>query len=234
MAPSCAIILQHGPPPRGRGEQMSLFSMLMPREGQFFTKFNEHAALIVKGGRELSDLLHEYGDVSGRAARISRIEQIEHEADRITRDTVELLHRTFVTPFDRDVIHRLISRMDDILDLIQDTAETLVLYDIQQLTPEANHLANLVQICCERVEAAIVLLSSMDNAREILKICEDIDGLESDADRVMRSAVSKLFRDEKDDRQLIKLKAIYELLEATTDKCQDVANVIEGVVLENG
>ncbi|MBX3694355.1 MAG: DUF47 domain-containing protein [Steroidobacteraceae bacterium] len=213
---------------------MSFLSALMPREGQFFTMFNEHAALVVKGGRELCDLLHEYADVSGRATRTRRIEEIEHEADRVTREAVELLHKTFVTPFDRDVIHRLISRMDDILDLIQDTAETLVLYDIQHLTAEANHLANLVQICCERVEAATVLLSSMKNAREILKICEDIDGLESDADRVMRGAVSKLFRDETDDRQLIKLKAVYELLEATTDKCQDVANVIEGVVLENG
>ena len=102
------------------------------------------------------------------------------------------------------------------------------------VTPEAIHLANLVQICCERVQSAVVLLSSMKNANEILKISEDIDGLESDADRVMRAAISKLFRDERDDRQLIKLKAVYELLEATTDKCQDVANVIEGVVLENG
>ncbi len=213
---------------------MSLFSALMPREGQFFTLFNNHAALVVQGGRELFELLQEYDNVLGRGARISRIEEIEHKADRVTRDAVELLHKTFVTPFDRDVIHRLISRMDDILDLIQDTAESLVLYDIQHLTPEAIHLANLVQICCERVQSAVVLLSSMKNAKEILKISEDIDGLESDADRVMRSAISKLFRDERDDRQLIKLKAVYELLEATTDKCQDVSNVIEGVVLENG
>jgi len=213
---------------------MSLFSALMPREGQFFTLFNDHAALVVQGGRELFELLQEYDNVLGRGARISRIEEIEHKADRVTRDAVELLHKTFVTPFDRDVIHRLISRMDDILDLIQDTAESLVLYDIQHLTPEAIHLANLVQICCERVQSAVVLLSSMKNAKEILKISEDIDGLESDADRVMRSAISKLFRDGRDDRQLIKLKAVYELLEATTDKCQDVSNVIEGVVLENG
>ena len=213
---------------------MSLLSTLMPREGQFFTLFNDHAALVVQGGRELFELLQEYDNVPGRGARISRIEEIEHKADRVTRDAVELLHKTFVTPFDRDVIHRLISRMDDILDLIQDTAESLVLYDIQQLTPEAIHLANLVQICCERVQSAVVLLSSMKNANEILKISEDIDGLESDADRVMRAAISKLFRDERDDRQLIKLKAVFLLLEATTDKCQDVANVIEGVVLENG
>lgn len=212
---------------------MSIFSALMPREGQFFTLFNQHAALIVEGGRALSDLLHNYGDVAGREGRIANIERIEHAADRVTRETVALIHKTFVTPFDRDVIHRLISRMDDILDLTQDTAESLVLYDIQQLTPEANHLANLVQICCERVQAATNLLSSMQNANEILKISEDIDRLESDADRVMRGAISRLFREEPDVRQVIKLKAVYELLEAATDKCQDVANLIEGVVLEN-
>lgn len=212
---------------------MSIFSALMPREGQFFALFNQHAALVVEGGRALSDLLHNYADVAGREGRIANIERIEHAADRITRETVALLHKTFVTPFDRDVIHRLISRMDDILDLTQDTAESLVLYDIQKLTPEANHLANLVQICCERVQAATALLSSMQNATEILKISEDIDRLESDADRVMRGAISRLFREEPDVRQVIKLKAVYELLEAATDKCQDVANLIEGVVLEN-
>ena len=213
---------------------MRLFSALMPQEGQFFTLFNDHSAFIVQGGRELSQLLQDYDNSAGRAARIARIEDIEHGGDRVTRDAVSLLHKTFVTPFDRDDIHRLISRMDDILDLIQDTAESLVLYDIQHLTPEASHLANLVQICCERVQSAVVLLSSMKNANAILKISQEIDQLESDADRVMRAAISKLFRDESDPRQVIKLKAVYELLEAATDKCQDVANLIEGVVLENG
>ena len=124
--------------------------------------------------------------------------------------------------------------MDDILDLIQDTAESLMLYDVHSLTPEVLHLADLVQVCCARVADAVTQLSSMDNGPAILKICQEIDGLETDADRVMRSAISKLFREEQDVRQLVKLKAVYELLELTTDKCQDVALVIEGVVLENG
>jgi uncharacterized protein Yka (UPF0111/DUF47 family) len=123
--------------------------------------------------------------------------------------------------------------MDDILDLIQDAAESLMLYDIQRVTPEAIHLANILQICCDRVHTAVGLLNSMDNAPQILKLAQDIDQLESDADRVMRSAISKLFREESDVRQVIKLKAVYELLETATDKCQDVANVIEGVVIEN-
>jgi uncharacterized protein Yka (UPF0111/DUF47 family) len=123
--------------------------------------------------------------------------------------------------------------MDDILDLIQDVAESAMLYDLQQVSPEAQQLADLNQMCCERVQSAVKLLSNMENADAILKICGEIDRLESDSDRVMRSAMSKLFRDEADVRQLIKLKAIYELLESVSDKCEDVANVIEGVVLEN-
>jgi predicted phosphate transport protein (TIGR00153 family) len=212
---------------------MQFLSALMPREGQFFDLFNRHSELIVKGAKSLAELLQNYQDLARRDAIIEEIAQTERNADRITHDTVALLHATFVTPFDRDDIHRLISRMDDILDLIQDAAESLMLYDIQKLTPEAAHLANLVQICCERVCSAVQLLKSMDNAAQILKLAQDIDQLESDADRVMRSAVSKLFREESDVRQVIKLKAVYELLETATDKCQDVANVIEGVVIEN-
>lgn len=213
---------------------MQLFSRLMPREVRFFDLFNQHAALVVQGGAAIADLLRNYDDVAGRAARIEQIGEIEHAADRITRETVERLHKTFVTPFDRDDIHRLISRMDDVLDLIQDAAESLVLYDIHEVPPEASHLADLVKICCERVQSATVLLSSMENAQSILMVCQEIDGLESDADRVMRGAISKLFRENGDVRQVIKLQAIYEILETATDKCQDVANVIEGVVLENG
>ncbi len=212
---------------------MQLFSALMPREGQFFTLFNRHADFIVEGSKALQVLLDSYNSPGDHEASIRRIQEIEQSADRVTHETVALLHKTFVTPFDRDAIHRLISSMDDILDLIQDTAETLMLYDIKRLTPETSHLGNIVQICCGRVQAAVRLLVSMDNATAALKIAQEIDALESDADRVMRAAISRLFREEADVRQVIQLKAVYELLESATDKCQDVANIIEGVVLEN-
>ncbi|GMW05375.1 MAG: hypothetical protein AMXMBFR8_01720 [Nevskiales bacterium] len=213
---------------------MQLFSRLMPREGRFFDLFNQHAALVVQGGIAINELLQAYDDESGRADRIHRIGEIERAADRVTHDTVLLVHKTFVTPFDRDDIHRLISRMDDILDLIQDAAESLLLFDVRAVGPEACHLADLVRICCERVQAAIGMLPSMDNAASILRVCQDIDAIESDADRLMRGAVSRLFREEKDVREVIKHQAIYQLLETATDRCQDVANLIEGVVLENG
>ena len=121
---------------------MQLFSRLMPREGRFFDYFNRHAALVVKGGAALAELLQAYEDEAGRAQRIEQIGEVEHAADRVTRETVALLHKTFITPFDRNDIHRLISRMDDILDLIQDAAESLMLYDIRRVPAEALHLAD--------------------------------------------------------------------------------------------
>jgi predicted phosphate transport protein (TIGR00153 family) len=213
---------------------MKLLSVLMPRERHFFTLFNRHASLVVRGSKALTDMLGAYTDNGKREEWIAKIGEIEHAADDVTRETVSLMHTTFVTPFDRDQINRLISRMDDILDLIQDTAESMLLYDVHHVTPEATHLANLIDLCAGRVQSAVGLLSSMDNGPEILKVCQEIDVLESDADRVMRAAISRLFREEQDVRELIKLKAVYELLETTTDKCHDVGKVIEGVVLENG
>ncbi len=212
---------------------MNFIARLMPREGRFFHLFDNHAKLIVDGALALADVLRHYENGKDRDAGIKHIEDAEHAADRITHETVQLLHTTFVTPFDRDDIHRLISRMDDVLDLIQDTAESLVLYDIQKVTPEATQLAELVLRCAERVQSAVGLMASMADAPAILKICQEIDALESEADKVMRGAISQLFRNESDVRQLIKLKAVYESLESATDKCQDVANVIESVVLEN-
>ena len=210
-----------------------MFGSLMPREGKFFDLFNQHADRIAAGSRELALLMEQYSDMEARQKGLDAIDTIEKAADKITHETVSLLHKTFITQFDRETILQLINQMDDILDLIQDVAESAMLYDLQRVTPEAQQLAELNQMCCDRVKSAVGLLSSMDNADAILKLCTEIDRLESDSDRVMRSAMSKLFRDEADVRQLIKLKALYELLESVSDKCEDVANVIEGVVLEN-
>ncbi|MBK7250007.1 MAG: DUF47 domain-containing protein [Gammaproteobacteria bacterium] len=206
----------------------------MPREGRFFTFFERHADLILEAATVLAQLLRDYGNRAGREAGIARIGELEHAADRVTRETVGLLHQTFVTPLDRDDIHRLISHMDDVLDLIQDTAEALSLYDIELLTNESCELAELLRECCVRIQGAVRLLRRAGNGPETLRLCNEIDALESQADRVMRAGISKLFREEQDVRQLIKLETVYQLLEAATDQCEDVANIIEGVVLENG
>jgi uncharacterized protein len=212
---------------------MSFIAKLMPREARFFDLFNQHAELAKEAGAATLALLAQYPDQLARAKQLDRIQDLEHRADRVTQETFGLMHKVFVTPFDRDYIHRLVSQLDDILDLIQDTGESLALYDIQSVTPEASRLAECLNQCCERVAKAVAGLRDMKNAQEILQTCREIDGLESDADRIMRSAISALFRSTMDTRELIKLKAVYELLEAATDKCQDVANVVESIVLEN-
>ncbi|MET0281585.1 MAG: DUF47 family protein [Steroidobacteraceae bacterium] len=212
---------------------MGFIANLVPREGKFFDFFNQHAARAAEASNELTLLLSEYADVPGRAIRAERINTLEHEADRITHETATLLHTIFVTPLDRDDIHRLISRMDDVIDLMQDTAESLHLYDVQTVTSHAVELAQLLREGCENLQAAVALLSNMKNAPEILKLCREVDRMESRADRVMRNAISLLFREEADIRQVIKLKAVYELLETATDRCQDVADILESVILQN-
>ncbi len=207
-----------------------MFGRLMPSEGKFFELFNQHAELCVKGAKEMVSLMTNFDDLE---IRVHAIESIEKQADKLTHNTIEMLHKTFITPLDRDDIHHLITRMDDILDLLEDAAQTISLYDIKAITPEAKRLAELCLASTEKVKAAVELLHNMDNSREILAICEEIDRLESDADHVMRAAMSKLFRDEPDVRNLIKLKAIYEILETVTDRCEDVANIIEGIIVEN-
>ncbi|MEO7031085.1 MAG: DUF47 domain-containing protein [Herbaspirillum sp.] len=207
-----------------------MFGRFMPTEGKFFELFSQHADLCVKGGEEIVALMSDFDNLD---MRVHSIETIEKQADKVTYKTIDLLHKTFITPIDRDDIHHLITRMDDILDLIEDAAQTVSLYDLKVITPECQRLAELCLHSIQKVQAAVALLSNMDNSPEILAICEEIDRLESDADHVMRAAMSKLFRDEPDVRNLIKLKAIYEILETVTDRCEDVANLIEGIVVEN-
>lgn len=207
-----------------------MFGRLMPTEGKFFELFIHHGDLCVKGAKEMVALMTNFDDLEHR---VHAIESVEKQADKITHQTLELLHKTFITPLDRDDIHRLITRMDDILDLLEDAAQTISLYDIKAITPEAKRLAELCLAGAEKVRTAVGMLHSMDNATQILLVCEEIDRVESDADHVMRAAMSKLFRDEPDVRNLIKLKAIYEILETVTDRCEDVANIIEGIIVEN-
>ena len=207
-----------------------MFGRFMPKEGRFFELFNDHARAIVDGSRELAQLMSHFDDLQRRAYSI---ESIEKRADKITHATVDLLHKTFITPIDRDDIHQLITTKDDILDLIEDVAHSIFLYDIKIVTPEAKKLAEICVACSEKVQSSVNLLHSMENSAEILAICEDIDRLESEADHVMRAAMAKLFREETDVRQVIKLKEIYELLEGVTDKCEDVANIIEGIIVQN-
>ena len=213
-----------------------LFGKLLPREGNFFEMFNQHADRIVEAANAFASLVRNYSDPILRDKYNQDVDNAERAADRVTQDVNRAIHKTFITPIDREQIHSLINTMDDVADLIQDSAETMALYDVRQMNDEILRLTDLSVKCCERVRDAVKLLDKIADpatAEAALKTCEEIDRLESDADRVLRSAMSKLFREEPDVREVIKLKAIFELLETITDKCEDVANQIEGIVLEN-
>ena len=203
----------------------------MPREGRFFDHFNAHAEQVVLAAQQLVALMSVGPEEM--PAVVAAIDEIETRADKITHDTSALLHTTFITPFDRDAIHALINDLDDIVDSIQDVAEGISLYNIRRLTPDAVQMAELTLSCCERVKQIVKLIVDMDHAADILRTCREIEQLESDCDRVMRAALSRVFRDERDPLQVIKMKAVYEGLEKISDHCEDVSKVIEGLVLEN-
>jgi predicted phosphate transport protein (TIGR00153 family) len=211
-----------------------MFGRLMPKEGKYFDLFNSHAVLIAEGGKALSNLIAALVDQPELADKFAEeIDSLERKADAITHDTLSQLHTSFITPFDRDEIHQLINGMDDILDIMQDVAESISLYDIRRVPEDAKAMAVVTENCCVCVQSVVKLLHSMDNAPAILKLCHQIDELESEADRSLRGAMSKVFREEPDAREVIKLKEIYELLESVTDRCKDVAGTIEAIVLEN-
>jgi predicted phosphate transport protein (TIGR00153 family) len=213
-----------------------LFGKLLPREGNFFELINQHGGYIAEGSKAFVAMIQNYADPLQREKHAQEVDHAEHQADKVTAEVNRLLHKTFITPIDREQIHGLINTMDDVLDLLQDSTETMSLYDVREVTPEVLRLAELAAKCCDRVAHVVTLLPNIGRGEVMeaaLKTCEEIDQLESDADRVMRAAMSRLFREQGDVRELIKLKTIYEQLESITDRCEDVANLVEGVVLEN-
>jgi len=207
-----------------------MFGRLLPRETSFFDFFEQHAGLTLQGAREFLSLVTTGANVGAKA---KRVKEIEHETDVITHHCVEALHKTFITPIERDDIHRLITRMDDIMDFVEAAAERIVLYEIREMTPEVRDMADVLVRAMVEVEQALKGLRDTKNADMVVKKCIDINRLENEGDAILRNAVARLFKEEKDPITVIKWKEIYENLESATDRCEDVANIIEGVVLEH-
>lgn len=212
------------------------FSKLMPHDGNFFELFNEHAAHIVAASESFLKFIEHYNDESLRAKYTQDVDSAEHACDDVVKEVHRRLHKTFITPIDRDQIFDLINTMDDVADLIQNGTEAMHLYNVKQMTVEMLHMAQLCKQCCIGVKNAVGMLKDISEpevAKAALKTCDEIDQLESGADRLLSTAITKLFREDIEVRELIKLQRIYELLEEVTDKCEDVANLVEGIVLEN-
>jgi uncharacterized protein len=202
----------------------------LPREEDFFGLFERHAALTVEGAKEMRRLVQGDGNISALAARIK---ELEHETDVITHTCVERLHKTFITPLDRDDIHRLITRMDDVMDYIEAAAISVSVYDITEMTAPARALADVLVRATEAVAVAVAGLKNLKQADTILQACIEVNRLENEGDDILRNALADLFRGATDPLLVLKWKEIYEALENATDRCEDVANVIEGVVLEH-
>jgi len=206
-----------------------MFRKLFPREEKFFILFEQSAALIVEGSQEFCEMLK---DMPNCESHSKKIKEIEHKADDVTHSAVDLLHKTFITPLDREDIHELIKKMDDIIDLIDGASQKMNLYEIKEATPELKALAEICLKSAHDVKKMVNSLQNMGNREEIIARCIEINRLENEADQVHRAAMAKLFREETDIRQLIKLKEIYALVESATDRCEDVANIVEGIVVE--
>lgn len=203
---------------------------LIPKEQSFFELFEKAAQNVHQGTLLLLEFLEQFNDLSERA---KRIKDIEHAGDQLTHETLNRMNRTFITPLDREDIHELTARMDDILDLIDTAVNRTVLYKVKESTPDAVKLAQCLRHATKLLVEVMPLLRDMKNAPKILEACIAIHTQENEADRIEQHALAALFENQHDPAYIIKWKDIYEDLEVATDRCEDVANVLEGIVLKN-
>jgi len=203
----------------------------IPKEEKFFDLFEELADRIEMGGKLFLEMVEE--DLYNEA-KIARLKEIEHEADVITHRTYEKMHTTFLTPLDREDIHSLINKMDSILDMTEATAARIFLYRVKKPSAELIEQARILNEAIGKVKTIIHALRDMKNAPLILQISVEINTLENAGDVILRAAMAHLFENEQDVRELIKWKEIYERIEEAIDVCEDVSNIVEGIVLKNG
>jgi uncharacterized protein len=207
-----------------------MFKFLVPREDGFFVQFDALACCQVEVTQTFIDMLSHFGDA---AAKEQHIRDIEHRADEISHHAIELLHKTFITPFDRDLILKLISRMDDVIDLVDSVARRMILYGVTEATKELMEMGLVLQKACLEIQKAVGNLRDLRCASDIYRSCIAINKLENDGDALRDAVVSRLFHENHDALEVFKWKEIYEDVETAIDRCEDVANIIEGVVLEN-
>jgi hypothetical protein len=201
---------------------------LLPRQGRFFEDFIKLSAELRKGAHALKDML---AGAQPDMHKADVIKDIEHACDKVTHDIVDQLNRTFVTPLDREDIHALASSLDDVMDAIDAAAAVVRLYKIQQVRSGARRLANIV---CEAVDLIAEAMALLEKREGVLELAARITLLEHDADSVHQDAIVGLFDQERDPIAVIKWKEIYDFLEAATDRCEDVSNLLEGVMVKNG
>jgi predicted phosphate transport protein (TIGR00153 family) len=201
---------------------------LLPRQGRFFEEFVILAGEIRKGSRLLKQML---ATNPPDMAQVDAIKEVEHACDNCTRGIIDRLNRTFVTPLDREDIHALASSLDDVMDAVDGAAAVVRLYKITEVRAGARRLADIVCDAVDRIHEAI---TALERRKGVLELCARVSQLEHEADRVHQDAIVELFDQEHDPIEVIKWKEIFDFLEAATDRCEDVANLLEGVIVKNG
>ncbi len=200
----------------------------LPREEKFFALFNQQVQVICAAAGLLVD-----GAEQGNS-RLAEVAQqiiaLEHKGDEIIHEILTRLNQTFITPLDPEDIHSLSSRLDDVLDGIEDAVHRMVAYRLDSIPPEMILLARIIQRCSQALEKAF---HALEKSEKVMEDCIEINRLENEADNLVRGTVAALFETQKDAIQLIKLKEIYDFLENTTDRCEDVADVLQNVVVKN-
>ncbi len=208
-----------------------LMATVTPRSDNYFVLFNHLADRVVKGSKVLATM-SAVSDAERFEEHFKELRTIEREADEYTKEILISLHKTFITPFDRREIRELAKALDDIVDYMEDIPQSVNIYGQTSFTPEMVALAQILLRASEKVRDAVNMLVDMKNAGRILRTCEEISGIEGEADHVMRAGMRRLFAEESDARTLIRSKELYDLFEEAVDSCEDVADLIHGVVLE--
>lgn len=206
-----------------------MLKRLLPRQVSFFQLFEQAADKLVLASTEFSNLLQH---LDNQQHYVDLIAKHEEEADQIAHANFELLHKTFITPFDRHDIHELTSKMDDVLDLINRIAQRFPFYQLKTVPEEAIKLSKLSIEATNHIKQATYYLNSLKNAPEIFNHCQAVDHVESQAHQVVLAGERKLFSEETDFKQFFKIKEIYAHTKLVINRCQDVANILKGIILE--
>ncbi len=200
---------------------------LTPKEVDFFKMLRESSANVLEGARALKELMENYTEVE---TKVKRIQEIEHEGDQITHRIFDKLNKTFITPIDSEDIYSLTSQLDDVLDAVEGIASRFLNFKITEPTPEAKDLVDIIYRAAEEINKALGNLKDLDHT---LPFCVEINRLENEADDIVESLIGRMFEEEEDIRKLLKWKEIYSRMEVAADRCEDVANVIEAIVVKN-
>lgn len=205
--------------------------IFLPKDEKFFDHFEELSKKIEAAGKLFLEILDAY---DRSHSKVITLKELEHEADRITHIIYEKLHKSIITPLDREDIHALANKMDSILDIIEACATRMYLYKVRGPSRELIDLAIILNNAIARVNTITHALRNRKNSKMIIEVCVEINSLENEGDYIHRQAMARLFEQETDALELIKMKEIFERVEEAIDTCEDVSNIVEGIILKNG